>query len=143
MRAGLLARFARLPGAFNLMVRAWIALAQVDIFLRTRGYQACLAAYSRPGETRISASDVGARARRYVSAIERAARCYPGTAVCLQQSLVLHRWLRRDGAMTDLRLGVLRHNRDLRAHAWVELDGQVLNDRVAAVREFTPLTSAA
>jgi hypothetical protein len=143
MRGGPLARFARLPGAFNLVVRAWLALAHVDYCLRRHGYQRCLAAYSSPGETRVRTADVGIRAARYVSAIERAARCYPGTAVCLQQSLVLHRWLQRDGVPTDLRIGVLRHNRDFRAHAWVELDGQVLNDRVAAVRQFTPLRSAA
>ena len=81
-------------------------------------------------------------ARRYAAAIERAARCYPGRADCLQQSLVLHEWLQRDGVPSALQLGVLRGHdgsNAFRAHAWVELDGRVLNDRAAAVRVFARL----
>ena len=134
-------RVKRLPAAAGLALRAWLALAEIDMQLHRRGFRQCLAACSRLGASAQGTADVGARAQRYVSAIERAARCYPGTARCLQQSLVLHRWLRRDGAPTKLQIGVLRVEREFRAHAWVELDGRVLNDRAAAVRPFTPLAT--
>ena len=84
------------------------------------------------------------RARRYAAAIERAAHCYPGRADCLQQSLVLHEWMQRDGISTTLQLGVLRGHdgsNAFRAHAWVELDGRILNDRASAVRVFARLTA--
>lgn len=124
-----------------LAARAWIALAQVDLQLRRHGFQACLASCSNLAKVPTRTADVHLRARRYASAIERAARGYPGTARCLHQSLVLHRWMHRDGSETQLQIGVLRDNGVFGAHAWVELDGRVLNDRAAAVRPFTPLTA--
>ena len=132
-------RARRLPGAMVLAAQAWIALAQLEFQLRRRGFQACLAACSEVGPMAIQNTEVRLRARWYATAIERAARWYPGTARCLQQSLVLHRWMHRDGVETRLQIGVLRDHGTFGAHAWVELDGLILNDRARAVRPFTPL----
>ncbi len=138
----------RLPEAALLAARAWVALAQVDVHLRRVGFQASLAAACSGATASDGAADPRqqaacvARARRYAAAIERAARCYPRRADCLQQSLVLHQWMQREGVPTTLQLGVLRgHNGSsaFRAHAWVELNGRVLNDRAAAVRVFARL----
>ncbi|MBV9579731.1 MAG: lasso peptide biosynthesis B2 protein [Chloroflexi bacterium] len=136
-------RLRRLPGAAGLSLRAWLALAETDVHLRTRGFARCLAAYTSEPATKTQPRDVSARAQRYVRAIERAARLYPGTARCLHQSLVLYRWLHHEGVSTQLQIGVVRGKAAdaFRAHAWVELDGRILNDRAAAVRPFTPLTT--
>jgi len=48
---------------------------------------------------------------------------------CLSRSLALHWLLRRHGHDADLRLGVSLDGGTFAAHAWVELNGRVLNDR--------------
>ena len=47
---------------------------------------------------------------------------------CLDRSLVLWALLRRNGNDADLRIGVRKNGENFEAHAWVELDGRVLND---------------
>jgi hypothetical protein len=70
-----------------------------------------------------------------------AARHHVVPAHCLHRSLVLHAWLRREGLPSSLRIGVQKANGELRAHAWIELAGQVINDRPAAVAPFGVLSS--
>lgn len=60
---------------------------------------------------------------------------------CLSRSLALLWFLRRHGYQPDLRLGVSLAERAFAAHAWVELDGVVLNDRRDVAERFTPLTA--
>lgn len=64
------------------------------------------------------------RARR---SVERLMRIWPlGAGPCLRESLVLGHLIRdRDPV---LRIGVARHGYRMRAHAWIELDGQPVND---------------
>ena len=47
---------------------------------------------------------------------------------CLTRSLVLHRQLQRKGLCSRLMFGTRVGQNDLSAHAWIELDGIVLND---------------
>ena len=49
-----------------------------------------------------------------------------GAGPCLRESLVLGHLVRDLGPV--LRLGVARHGHRMRAHAWVEIDGQPVND---------------
>jgi transglutaminase-like putative cysteine protease len=65
-----------------------------------------------------------------------AAVFYPGRARCLEQSLALYVLLRRRGVPVRLRLGVQPY--PFNAHAWVELNGAPLNERVETVRQFVP-----
>ncbi len=58
---------------------------------------------------------------------------------CLQRSLVLHRWLRQAGLSSELRVGVRKDGTELKAHAWIELEGQVVNDWPESVAQLTPL----
>ena len=67
-------------------------------------------------------------------------------ANCLQQSLTLWWLLRRQGIVSDLRIGVRKGVTKLEAHAWVELAGIVLTERndsqppyVAFERSIVPL----
>lgn len=84
-----------------------------------------------------------ARARSYAACLERAARYQVSAAHCLQRSLALHWWLRLEGLPSELRIGVRKDGGELRAHAWVELAGTVVNDGPDDVRAFTPLNSPA
>jgi hypothetical protein len=66
---------------------------------------------------------------------------FPGRARCLEQSLTLLACLRRRGVLAELRLGVRPYR--FRAHAWVELDGVVLNDdpqQLAGMAVLPPVT---
>jgi hypothetical protein len=69
------------------------------------------------------------RARAVARLVELAARRGPYRASCLERSVVLWWLLDRRGIRTDLRVGVRQGPRQLEAHAWVDLRGEVLNDR--------------
>ena len=61
---------------------------------------------------------------------------------CLQKSLVLW-WLLRDrGIESDLRIGVRKQDGSLEAHAWVEYQGDVLNDTTDVKERFAPFAGA-
>ena len=79
------------------------------------------------------------RIRRYAGSLEIAARYHIVQARCLHRSLALHKWLREEGLPSQLRIGVLKDGNELRAHAWVELGGNAINDHPRAVAIFTPL----
>ena len=57
-------------------------------------------------------------------------------AKCLQRSLALCLWLERLGFRGELKIGVRKDGEILRAHAWVELSGWVLNDDLSHTRRF-------
>ena len=59
-------------------------------------------------------------------------------ANCLEQSLVLWWLLRRRGIDAALRIGARKDSERFEAHAWVELDSQVMNDASAEHRHFVP-----
>jgi len=75
------------------------------------------------------------RATEYGVAL--AGALYPGRALCLEQSLVLYYLLRRQGIAVKYCQGVQAH--PLAAHAWVEYEGEPLNDVPEHVRHFVPL----
>lgn len=60
---------------------------------------------------------------------------------CLSRSLALLWFLKRSGYTPDLRLGVSLAGGAFSAHAWIELDGLVLNDRRDVASRFAPLTA--
>lgn len=57
---------------------------------------------------------------------------------CLSRSLLLWWLLRREGAEARLRIGVRPTPAGVEAHAWVELDGVVLNDTQDVHQQFPP-----
>lgn len=57
---------------------------------------------------------------------------------CLSRSLALLWLLRRNGHDADLRLGVSLAGGAFAAHAWVELEGRVLNDRQDVTTRYAP-----
>jgi hypothetical protein len=61
-------------------------------------------------------------------------------ASCLPRSLVLAYLLRRRRIDARVRIGVRRQNGNLEAHAWVEVDGGVVNDRSDVHEQFAPFS---
>lgn len=128
-----------------LVLRASIWLAAVDIGLRLFGFQRLLRyvpTAPRSGDGPLHA-EVRRRVRRYSRRIENSAHFHIARSHCLHRSLVLHFWLRREGLPSELRIGVRKQDGELRAHAWVELQGMVVNDQRDAVAPFTPLQKGA
>ncbi|HJU64930.1 MAG TPA: lasso peptide biosynthesis B2 protein [Gemmatimonadaceae bacterium] len=112
-------------------------LAAVKLILLTRGFARTRRLLERWSErSQSSVSD-----RRLVERIEYSialgAAFFPGRALCLEQSLALHFLLRRAGVESRLRLGVQPH--PFAAHAWVELNGEPVNDVLEHIKHFTPL----
>lgn len=74
-----------------------------------------------------------------ISRLELAtARYLPLRTNCLEQSLVLWWLLHRRGIAAELRVGARKDSNRLEAHAWVELDGDVLNEPGEEHRGFVP-----
>jgi hypothetical protein len=62
-----------------------------------------------------------------VEAIDNACIFYPRRVMCLQRSAATVRILRTEGFEADLIIGV--QLMPFESHAWVEVDGRVLNDK--------------
>jgi hypothetical protein len=136
-----LRRLARDPGAGVILARAGAAIVLVDVSLRLGGVSRAL---NGAGETPDGAAqpvDASAlrRAERYARGIATAARHHPVRARCLHRALVLHRWLRREGLPSELRIGVQHVNGTFNAHAWVELEGRAVGESAAMLAAFAPL----
>jgi hypothetical protein len=67
-------------------------------------------------------------ARRAVSAVRSVEMHGPATPNCLERSMTLWWLLRRDGVEGELHIGARKEGTEFKAHAWVELGGEVLND---------------
>lgn len=63
-------------------------------------------------------------------------------ANCLEQSLVLWGLLRRQGIDGQIVIGARKIDGQFEAHAWVELQGTVLNDTADVGERFAVLTEA-
>ena len=83
-----------------------------------------------------------ARASAIALAISRVAEHGVFRPRCLARAVALQRLLRREGiGGSRVRVGVRRVEGCLDAHAWVELNGLVLGDRVERVGGFAPFPS--
>ena len=61
---------------------------------------------------------------------------------CLQRSVTLWWLLRRQNIECDIRFGARKERGKLTAHAWVEVEGLVLDEEAASKWAFTPFMSA-
>ncbi|HEX8694288.1 MAG TPA: lasso peptide biosynthesis B2 protein [Longimicrobium sp.] len=124
------------------VLRAALLLLAVRLHLKARGFGRSVArarglgAVVRPGP-----ADPRGLAERTAYAVAVAAAFFPGRAVCLEQSLALYVLLRRRGVPAELRLGVQPF--PFAAHAWVELDGEPVNEDPETVAAFLPMPAQA
>jgi hypothetical protein len=138
--------FAALPASDRLvLVEAMIILPATGLGLRwfhinqLTGWMGKIADL-RAGKT--VAQDLqgeALRARRLVGAAARNG-LYAGT--CLSRSVTFWWLLRRRGVRSDLRIGVRKQKGELEAHAWVECDGIVLNDRAERLQDYAAFDQA-
>jgi hypothetical protein len=118
----------------RLTAIAWLGLAAFDLAL--------LAGFAR-AHRRVRAYSVHPRRRdgwlpeQIIWAVDEACVWYVKRAPCLQRSAVTACLLRRHGVRAELVIGY--RALPFESHAWVEVDGHVVNDRPQYQKVFTVL----
>jgi hypothetical protein len=110
---------------YPTFLEAYAMLLRFEFYLARRDFQGL---YRRvrdyPIATQAPRPDA---ARRICSAIDLACVWYPKQVLCLERSAATTCLLRRYGIDAQLIMGAQRM--PFKAHAWVEVDGQVINDK--------------
>lgn len=108
-----------------LVIRAYLKLIYFDIYL-ARGNFAALHA-------KVKSHDVGKASashdtvQKICAAVDMACIWYWKEVLCLQRSAATACLLRRYGVPAQMMIGA--QQRPFRAHAWVEVNGRVVNDK--------------
>ena len=125
----------------GLLARAFLYLWIVDLGLWLLGFQRLVEGAPAPDAENpaVTSGENLQRAHTYAHWLAVASRHHVVRARCLHRSLALHHWLRRQGFASDFRIGVRKEAERISAHAWVEIDGQVVNDRASSITAFAVL----
>jgi hypothetical protein len=121
-----------------LLGTALVLLHVTTIGMRLVGfhrYQAWLTRWGT-GRKRSAVPDAEVAARQAAQMVAVAARYSLFGKTCLPQAIVLSFLLQRMGLNGDLRIGVRQEGNELKAHAWIERQGQVLNDSTDVHQRF-------
>ena len=106
-------------------VTAFIGLAAFDLLLTFRGFKSLIRTVKRRQTAEPLTTDREI-CRRVRAMVDRAQMYYPKKAMCLQHSAVVTWLLRRRGVPAEMVLAACEYLPE--AHAWVEVDGEVVND---------------
>ena len=136
-------RFRRLSGfERGIVLEAATTLPFAWLAVRLLGFRICKSAFERQRiiawNSTFPKADALETARRiaHLEAVT-AANLFLRTS-CLEQSLALCRMLRRRGMNPGLRIGARKEANRFEAHAWVELDGTVVDGGAAEHLHFAP-----
>jgi hypothetical protein len=124
-----------------IILRSLLLLPTVAVLLRLQGMARTKTLLGRLG--RPAGGTSRALAPQEIARLVTTAASILG-ARCLPQSLVLQHLLRNRNVATEIRLGVSKlANGSLAAHAWIELDGLPLNDKLDVRERYVALPSSA
>lgn len=114
-------------------ITAFIGLFAFDLLLKFRGFQSLINKVEHwpTAEPRTSDLEI---CRRVRAMVDRAQMYYPKKAMCLQHSAVVTCLLRRRGVPAEMILAAQEF--PPKGHAWVEVDGKVVNDFTAVQRAY-------
>ena len=128
-------RFRQLPPEDRALVRRAMFLMPLTMaglrligFRRLRGLFDRFSSSSAKGRAVSEISGKKQLAARIVSAARSAELNGVGQPSCLERSLALWCLLRQNGVDAELHIGAQTGQTEFAAHAWVEWDGEVLND---------------
>ena len=126
------AGFARMKGSFAYSLLAMLALIGVDLALKIAGFPLVYRIVNRC-PIRRSLARTPRSVERICASVDAACRCYIKPVLCLQRSVVATCILRLAGypAETIIAARVM----PLQSHAWVEVEGCVVNDE-SKVKSF-------
>ena len=114
---------------------AFIGLLGFDLLLKFAGFHSLIKRVER-WPTREPHSINHNLCRRVRAAVDRAQMYYPKKAMCLQHSAVVTCLLRRRGVPAQMVLAA--HEFPPRAHAWVEVLNEVVNDSTDVRINYRP-----
>lgn len=124
----------------GVVARSILLLPISRLMTRLLGYKAWhKALLNRRGPQKIDFAAKDGRA--YGSLVNDTSYSLPGSYNCLQRSLVLQYLLQKKYGVGELRIGVASDSVGIRAHAWVEMNGEVVNDSPAITEQFAPFDS--
>jgi hypothetical protein len=129
-----------------LVIRAMFLLPVVATSLKTVGLrrtQSWLARNS-PAPMDPPTEQTRANVRRAAQMMAVACRRHPLRSSCLPRTIVLWTLLRRGGIDSDVRIGVRCDTEGAaKAHAWLEWNGEVLNDAPDVAGQYLPFNRSA
>jgi hypothetical protein len=116
---------------------ALLSLTAFDVFLKVAGFNSLvrLVEAYQPAAPR---TKDGAIIARINAGVNRAQLYYPKKALCLQRSVVLTVLLRRKGVNAKMVLAA--RDFPVQGHAWVEVGGQVVNDKPSVQADYSVIT---
>jgi hypothetical protein len=115
-----------------LVLQAFVALIQHDLFLWRHDF-AALHAKTHLFPTAPRQAEPG-DIEKIAQSVAYACIWYPKKALCLQRSSVAVALFRRYGIHAEMVIGAQRL--PLKAHAWVEFNGRVVNDKPEVQTEY-------
>lgn len=117
-------------------ISAFVGLLAVDVLLKVGGFQRLIREVARwpIAEPRTADREI---CRRVRGMVDRAQMYYPKKAMCLQHSAVVTCLLRRRGVPAEMVLGAQTF--PPKAHAWAEVEGEVVNDQSSVKSEYRVL----
>ena len=114
-----------LPGRFHLVLEAYLRLIRFDLYLAREDFESL---YNRvriyPIRNKAASLDA---VERICSAVDMACIWYCKEVLCLQRSAATTCLLRKYGVSAHLVIGA--QQMPFKAHAWVEVGGEVVNDK--------------
>lgn len=129
----LLEKYRRLSRAERLdLMLGFAVIPAATVIVRLFGRRRWKAVTGQDREASAESARIDAvrirEARTTARMIEAASRYGIVRGNCLSKSIALRWLLRRKGIHAPLRIGARKAGDGLEAHAWVELDGQIIND---------------
>jgi hypothetical protein len=127
----------------GIFLRAIIFLPLVTTSVKTVGFRRTQAWLARKtgGAFAAPAELTPAEVWRIADLVRAARKWQIVHSTCLPYSLVLWRLLRAQGIESDVRIGVRRGIfGEVQAHAWIEWNGEVLNDRADVASQYVPFS---
>jgi hypothetical protein len=125
-----------------LTLRAFVLFILIDIGFGIAGFDVVYERIVRRGRSRtaeLPRTSEAARVRDTLAAVMHATRWYYRTRLdCLPKALTLFSLLRNQGIPAELCLGVKRF--PFAGHAWVEVNGAVIDTKPEQVRPYTVIT---
>ena len=118
-----------------LVLEAYLQLIHLDLYLARGSFEA-LYGKIRNYPVRQEAASTGV-VERVCAAVDMACIWYWKEALCLQRSAATACLLRKCGVRAELVIGAQRM--PFKAHAWVEVNGRVVNDKPYAPEIYAVL----
>jgi transglutaminase superfamily protein/coenzyme PQQ synthesis protein D (PqqD) len=118
-------------------ITAFIGLTIFDLLLKTSGFESIVNKVKNwPVAKHRTADEM--TIKRIRAAVDRAQMYYPKKAMCLQHSAVITCLLRQKGVPAEMVLAAIDY--PVKAHAWSEANGRVVNDSQNVKLKYRELT---